>query len=145
MGKKGQKISFDVNMQKSETCCLWRMQNNCEFQTDLPKGRQEIVWMGNFAGPAEPRGLEGHQPPGPQFLVFSYSIKKISFKWPKLWTVNDVTGKDPLERDLYSFCGEHFIWKDPSKAVKTPWSAFEGPFLVKCPSGSFQVVFGNVH
>ena len=59
MGKKGQKISFDVNMQKSETCCLWRMQNNCEFQTDLPKGRQEIVWMGNFAGPAEPRGLEG--------------------------------------------------------------------------------------
>ena len=40
-----------------------------------------------------------------------------------LWTVNDVTGKDP-EWYLQLLWG-HFTWKDPSKAVKF-WVVFPG-------------------
>jgi hypothetical protein len=49
---------------------------------------------------------------------------------------NDVTEKDRLERppgfftDLKGHSEASFIWKDPSEAVKIPWSLSKESFIV---------------
>ena len=48
-----------------------------------------------------------------------------------LWTVYDVTRKDPLERPLQLLLW-HFTWERP---LKFQFKASDGSFQVKCPGG----------
>ena len=54
---------------------------------------------------------------------------------PTLWTVNDVTGKDPLERPRGVFTGSAGAFH-LERPLKFQFTAFEGSFQVKCPHSS---------
>ena len=52
-----------------------------------------------------------------------------------LWTVNDVTGKDPLPRGVFTASVVAFHLERPLKSWKLK---FEGSFHLKCPKRSFK-------